>query len=225
MKVTERGYRRGVEPANKGCTYPPEPLTAGEVLALMEACPARAPFGVRDRAVIALLWRSGLRISEALALRAQDLNREACTVTVRCGKGGKYRVSGMDPFGWEQLDRWLEMRAGYPAGPVFCIVEGATKGVRPMGAPYFRKALKRLAVEAGVVKRVHPHGFRHSHACDLAGEGVLLHLVSRQLGHSNLGTTATYLAGIAPVEVVNAVAARPAPVRNASEQKHRQEKP
>lgn len=208
-RATFSAHRKGKAPANKGKTYPAQPLTAEEVVALLNAC-SRTPYGLRDRALMGLLWRSGLRIHEALRLWPDDLNEAAHTIVVRRGKGGKYGVSAMDDAGWDLLRPWLELRGAYPAGPVFCTLQGPTVG-GPMGSPQFRLKLKSIAARAGVTKRVHPHGFRHTHAVDLASEGVHLHLVSRQLRHTNIATTATYLAGIAPVEVINAVAARVAP--------------
>ncbi len=72
--------------------------------------------GVRLRAVIVVLWRAGLRISEALALSETDLDRARGSVLVRRGKGGRRREVGMDPWGWEQLDAWLQLRASLPVG-------------------------------------------------------------------------------------------------------------
>ena len=69
--------------------------------------------GHRLRALVVLLWRAGLRISEALALQESDLDRSRGAVLVRRGKGGKRREVGMDRWAWEQLDPWLEIRRDY----------------------------------------------------------------------------------------------------------------
>jgi integrase len=71
-----------------------------------------------------------------------------------------------------------------------------------------RDMLKRHAEKAGIGKRVHPHGFRHTHAAELAREGVPLHVIRRQLGHSDLAVTARYIDHLAPEEVVAAIRAR-----------------
>jgi integrase/recombinase XerD len=84
---------------------------------------------LRLRALIALLWRSGLRISEALDLEHRDLNRDDLCLNVRHGKGDKQRISAMDEWGWNELDRWLTIRAALPHGPVFCVVSGVTAGL------------------------------------------------------------------------------------------------
>lgn len=209
-KCTLPGHRRGVPPGNAGRTYPASPPTSREVLALLDCCPRRAPYGVRDRALIVVLWRSGMRINEALSLMPHNLDPDQGTLNIESGKGGKQRFAAMDPWGWEQIEPWLRMRKRYPIGPVFCVVEGATRGGR-MSAPYVRTKLKQLAREAGIEKRIAPHQLRHAHAVELARE-IPMHLLQRQLGHSSLATTANYLAGIAPVETWNAIAARPAPV-------------
>ena len=73
-------------------------------------------------------------------------------------------------------------------------------------------ALRRVAERSGVRRRIHPHSFRHSFACELAREGVPLHIIQRVLGHANPGITAVYLQGISGVEVLEAIAARRAPM-------------
>lgn len=76
---------------------------------------------------------------------------------------------------------------------------------------YVREMVRELAKRAAVERRVAPHQFRHALAVSLAREKVPMHLIQRQLGHSNLGTTATYLQGIAPFEVIDVMTARIAP--------------
>ena len=83
-------------PANKGRKLPPEPLTAEEVKGLIRACSKRASTGVRNRALIVVLYRAGLRISEALALLPKDLDAQASTIRVLHGKGDHDRVVGLD---------------------------------------------------------------------------------------------------------------------------------
>ena len=210
--ILEPGYRKGQSPPNKGKTYPAEPLTPGEVLRLIAECPT-GKIGDRNRALIVVLWRSGLRISEALALLPHHIDYQACTVTVLKGKGGKRRTSGIDRGALDLLQPWLERREklDLPAGsPLFCTASKPNPG-RPLFSAYVRELLHELGEKAGIEKRVHPHGLRHTLACDLVREGVPVHLVQRQLGHSNLGTTATYLQGIAPFEVIDVISMRSLP--------------
>jgi hypothetical protein len=89
----------------------------------------------------------------------------------------------------EKLGRpWLAARPELPAGPLFCIIDGPTRG-RPWASAGVRRELRRLATQAGVRRRFAPHQLRHAHALELAREGVPLNIIQRQLGHTNLGTT------------------------------------
>jgi Phage integrase family len=130
-------------------------LTGGEVELLMRRCSRRAPTGVRNRALIAVLWRWGLRIGEALALKAKDFDPESGTLVVQRGKGGKRRVVGVDAGTVALVGRWLELRRrrGIAGGPLFCTLAGG-----PMDQSYVRHLLPRLARKAGVERRVHAHG-------------------------------------------------------------------
>jgi integrase len=107
--ATMPGYHRGRPPRNKGEQYPADPPTVEEIVGIMRAVGDRVD-GHRLRALIVLLWRAGLRISEALALQESDLDRGRGAVLVRRGKGGKRREVGMHRWAWEQLDPWLEIR-------------------------------------------------------------------------------------------------------------------
>ena len=90
-------------PRNKGLRYPPDPPTVEEIVAVMRAA-GDGPDGTRLRGVVVVLWRAGLRISEALALTETDLDRERGALVVRRGRGGKRREVGMDRWGWGQLE-------------------------------------------------------------------------------------------------------------------------
>ena len=184
----------------KGDTYPVEILTPDEAKALIAACSRRAPTGIRNAALIAVMYRCGLRVSEALALKAKDIDQEQGTVTVLRGKGGKRRVVALDDGAARYLDRWLDRRHHLGMNghqTVFCTLTGD-----PLDPSYVRHLLKRLGAKAGIQKRVHPHQLRHTHAAELAREGVPVNVVQQQLGHSSLATTSVYLAHIAPAERV-----------------------
>src|SRR6266487_3629433 len=85
-------------------------LTAAEIERLMRQCSRRAPTGVRNRALIAICWRCGLRIGEALALAVKDFDPDSGTLVVQRGKGGKRRVVGVDAGTVALVSRWLELR-------------------------------------------------------------------------------------------------------------------
>jgi site-specific recombinase XerD len=162
-----------------------------------------------------VLWRGGLRVQEALALGESDLDPQRGSLLVRHGKGGRRREIGMDAWGWEQLSPWLAARVELPVGPLFCIIDGPTRG-RPWSSAAVRSGLRRLAAQAGVRRRFAPHQLRHAHAIELAREGVPLNIIQRQLGHANLGTTSIYLQGIDTEEIIATVRARRAPMMSAT---------
>lgn len=195
-------------PANKGRRYPAEILTPDEVRSLVKAASNRAPTGQRNRALVVVLYRAGLRISEALALAPKDVDRAAGTVTVLRGKGGKRRTIGLDPGAFAVLERWLERRAKLGINgraPIFCTLKGGR-----LATAYIRGLMPRLARRAGIEKRVHAHGLRHTHAAELAMEGKPVNLIQAQLGHASLAVTSVYLAHIAPAQLIEAMRSRPA---------------
>ncbi len=212
--ATMPGYHAGRPPANKGRRYPADPPRVEEIVAVMRQA-GESSYGARLRGMIVVLWRAGLRIHEALALAETDLEERRGAILVRHGKGDKRREVGMDDWGWEQLRPWLSRRATMPVGPLFCVIGGPSVG-RPWTASAVRSRLRRLAAEAGVRRRFAPHQLRHAHAIEMAGEGVPLNIIQRQLGHTDLGVTSTYLQGIDNAEIINAVHARRAPMMPAS---------
>jgi site-specific recombinase XerD len=208
--ATMNGFHAGRPPLNKGIRYPADPPTVEEIVAVMRAA-GDGRHGRRLRGLIVVLWRAGLRIQEALALGESDLDRRRGALLVRCGKGGRRREVGMDEWAWEQLQPWMDLRLELPVGPLFCVINGPTRG-RPWSAAAVRADLRRTATTAGVRRRFAPHQLRHAHAVEMAHEGVPLIVIQRQLGHSNLGITSIYLQGIDNSEIIDAVHARRAPM-------------
>lgn len=191
---------------HRGVKLPVEPLSEDEVMRLLNAPSNRAPTGIRNRALIVLLWRAGLRVSEALALMPKDLDCKAGTIRALRGKGCKARTVGIDPEAWAIIQRWLDKRkqlgiSGHRS--LICTLNGG-----PMNKSYVRSLLPRLARKAGIGKRVHAHGLRHTMAVELRQEGVDVGIISKQLGHSSIATTARYLDHIAPQAVIDAMAKR-----------------
>jgi site-specific recombinase XerD len=149
------GYLRGQVPHNKGMTYPPDPPRPEEIILVMRQA-GSGRHGLRIRALIAVLWRAGLRISEALALTETDVDPRRGSLLIRHGKNDRRREAGMDDFGFEHLSAWLEHRVQLPVGPLFCVIDGPTRG-RPWAATAVRSELRQLAAEAGVRRRFAPH--------------------------------------------------------------------
>jgi site-specific recombinase XerD len=216
--ATMPGHGCGRPPRNKGRRYPADPPTMEEIIAVMRGA-GYTQHGLRARALIVLLWRAGLRVSEALALAECDLDRSSGGVLVRRGKGGKRRQVGMDRWGWQQIEPWLNHRVALPFGALLCVIDGPTAG-RPWSPSAVRVTLRQLAAGAGVRRRFAPHQLRHAHAVEMAREGVPLNVIQRQLGHANLGITSIYLQGIDHSEIINTVYARPAPMLLASAALH-----
>ena len=212
--ATTAEFHLGRAPGNKGLIYPADPPRVEEIVAVMRQA-GDGTHGDRLRALVVGLWCAGLRIGEALALHEADLELGRGALLVRQGKGGRRREVGMDDWGWQRLSPWLEQRRSLPRGPVFCVIDGPTRG-RPCSAPAVRLQLRRLAVEAGVRRRFAPHQLRHAHAVEMAREGVPLNVIQRQLGHANLRVTTVYLEGIDSGEIISAVQARRAPLMPAS---------
>lgn len=181
-------------------------LTPAEVGRMMAATGGRSALGARDRAMIAVLWRCQLRISELLSLFPDDYSPQAGSIRVQCGKGGKLRTVGIDPFASAAVDAWLAVRPKYARladSPLFCSMTG-----KKISRTSWGDALKRYAQIAGITKRVHPHGLRHTGACELAAEIGDIRKISRQLGHANIAVTHRYLDHLSPQDVIDAVRAR-----------------
>ena len=121
----------------------------------------------------------------------------------------------MDAWGWEQLRPWLAARIELPVGPLFCVIDGPTRG-RPL-------VQRQCALRIPPARRPsrYPAPLRAAPAppcaaVELAREGVPLNVIQRQLGHANLGTTSIYLQGIDTEEIIATVHARRAPMMSAT---------
>jgi hypothetical protein len=152
--ATLPGHHAGRVPRNKGQRYPADPPTVDEIVAVMRQT-TDDRHGYRMRAMIVVLWRAGLRVHEALSLLETDLDERRGSLLVRRGKGGRRRETGMDAWGWEQLRPWLAARADLPIGPLFCVIDGPTRG-RGWSGSSVRFELHRLATQAGVRRRRDP---------------------------------------------------------------------
>jgi len=186
--------------------YPAEVLTRYEIEALLAACGTQSWTDRRNHALIVLLWRTGLRLSEALALRPCDVDLQRGAIRVLRGKGGRARTVGIDRLGAEPLSVWIteHARMGRSRGdPLFVTASG-----RAVSQGYLRRKLPELGRAAGIYKRVHAHGLRHTHASELRAEGVDIAVIRRQLGHRSLLTTIQYLDYLEPASVLSALARR-----------------
>ena len=174
----------------------PEVLTIAEVDGLLEARTDDSPAGIRDRALLELLYASGLRISEAVGLDRDDLSLEDALVRV-VGKGDRERQVpvGEVAIGWlrrymnEARPAWLAL-ASEPrphGGPIFLSVRGDRLDRRRAW-----EMLVSTARSAGLQNGVSPHTLRHSFATHLLEGGADLRIVQELLGHANISTTQLY---------------------------------
>jgi len=166
-------------------------LTASDIESILKQCSMRAPTGIRNRAMIALTWRTGLRIGEVLALKPKDIDLTSGTAVVQHGKGDKRRVVGLDAGTCALIAKWLDVRKTKRisnGSPIFCTLAG-----HHIDQSYVRRTLPRLARRAKVEKRVHAHALRHTFAVELEREGAPLTTIRDLLGHSSAAVTDRYL--------------------------------
>jgi integrase/recombinase XerD len=169
----------------------PRPLSRAEAAALVEAPDVRRPRGVRDRALLELLYATGLRASECLDLRLDDVNVTAGYV-VCTGKGDKQRLVpvGAEALGWLQAycrdGRPLDTRKR-DCGRLFVNARGQRLSRQSLWT-----IVGRAAATAGLRRRISPHVLRHSFASHLLEGGADLRSVQAMLGHADIGTTQIY---------------------------------
>jgi integrase/recombinase XerD len=176
----------------------PETLTVAETERLLVAAGGEDGDrrGVRDRALLELLYAAGLRISEAIGLNSEDLSSDGAFVRV-IGKGDKERLVPVGDLALEWLARWIDgPRTALLAisrvepergGPVFLGDHGGRLARQQAWA-----AVKRAARQAGLTERVSPHTLRHSFATHLLEGGADLRIVQELLGHASISTTQLY---------------------------------
>ena len=190
FKYLARRGEVGVNPA-QGVRSPkvrrklPQVLDADEVGALVEL-PGDDPEAVRDRALLELLYSSGLRVSELTSVRWRDLDAGEGLLRVT-GKGAKTRIVPVGSRALAALDALREQDHPEADDP---LVRG--RHGKPLSAAGVRARLKRRAKEQGVWKRVYPHLLRHSCASHLLESSGDLRAVQELLGHADIGTTQIY---------------------------------
>jgi integrase len=123
------GFLAGRSPRDKGLRYPADPPKVEEIIPVMRAAGGGA-HGRRLRGLIVILWRAGLRVQEALALTKAVLDPRRGSLLVRCDKGGRRREVGMDDWGWQELQPWLERRLELPSARC-----SASSTERPVAGP------------------------------------------------------------------------------------------
>jgi len=172
----------------------PRTLAESEVEALLAAPAVDTVLGLRDRAMLELMYGAGLRVSELTALTLGEVNLRQGALRVT-GKGGKDRILPIGQEAQHWLERYLDqarpdLAKGRPSAPLFLTRRGAG-----MSRQLFWHAIKRLAGVAGIdAARVTPHGLRHAFATHLLNHGADLRSLQMLLGHASLSTTQIYTA-------------------------------
>ena len=163
----------------------PQVLDPDEAKALVEV-PTDAPLGLRDRAMLELLYSSGLRVAELCALRWRDLQLDDGLVTV-LGKGSRQRSVPVGSHARRALEEWRAESGGTSDSPVF-----PGRGGRPISPRTVQVRMRLLAQRQGLFKRVHPHLLRHSFASHVLESSGDLRGVQELLGHADIATTQIY---------------------------------
>jgi len=169
----------------------PKALTEAEVEILLQAPDVTQLLGLRDRAMLELLYASGLRVSELVNLQVSQINQRQGVLRV-VGKGNKERLVPLGEEAAEWLERYLKearssLLQGKPNDELFVTQRGAA-----MTRQAFWYLIKRYARKAGIAAGLSPHGLRHSFATHLLNHGADLRVLQMLLGHSNLSTTQIY---------------------------------
>lgn len=165
----------------------PVVLEKGEAESLLAASNTRCKTGLRNRAILEVMYRAGLRVSEAVRLRPSDIRWRDAILEIRNSKGGTDRNVPVDQetLGW--LEAWDAKRAR--SQHFFSTLSGGRLSPR-----YLQQMVKRLAYRAGLesAKRVTPHVLRHTYATELLNGGFTIREVQELLGHANVQTTQLY---------------------------------
>jgi len=169
----------------------PEVLTSAEVERTLHIPDTATALGLRDRAVLELLYGAGLRIGELLALDRDDLHGEL--VHVRQGKGGKGRSVPMGTAAATWIERYLEQ-----ARPQFLHVDRPTEAIflastgRRLSHQLAERMVSAAARAAGITRRVTPHTLRHTFATEMVRQGIDVVTLARMMGHASVTTTQIY---------------------------------
>ena len=171
----------------------PDCLDLSEVDRLLSAPPANTLLGARDRAILELLYSTGMRISEMAHLDLRNLDRFGEVALLR-GKGRKERITPIGRPAMMALEQYLALRQRYWAGRPQADREALflNKNGQRLSGRSVRRMLEKYAREAGLGRRVSPHTLRHSFATHMLDQGADLRAVQELLGHESLSTTQIY---------------------------------
>jgi site-specific recombinase XerD len=194
---------------NKKAPMPGSVFSLPEIESILAGCSRRGLSGIRNRALLAIMFGAGLRVSEAINLFKSDIDLHERTLLVRNGKGSKSRRVGIYAPMLPYVETWVAKREAALGlngkSPLFCThTQGDERNLsgKPISAAYVRGFLKRLESKLGLEKRLHSHAFRHSLANFMVSNQVPLNGIQAQLGHATPAITSAYIAKISPQTLV-----------------------
>ena len=169
----------------------PTVLTLDEVNAMMAAIDLSSNEGHRNRAMMEMLYGSGLRVSELVGLQLSHIYLNEHYMLIE-GKGSKQRLVPLSPVAEEWFGYWMQERSTWPLKPESRDIAFVNRYGRPLTRAMVFTIVKRLCAEAGITKTVSPHTLRHSFATHLLQNGADLRVIQQLLGHEDLATTEIY---------------------------------
>ncbi|MCQ2156798.1 MAG: tyrosine recombinase XerD [Bacteroidales bacterium] len=170
--------------------YLPDVLSVEEVSAIIDSVKLTDEKGIRDRAILEVLYGCGLRVSEACGLLISHVYVDEGFVRI-VGKGDKERLVPLGQMAAESFTSYLEVRRE-PAEPAFDDIAFLNRFGKPLSRISVFNMIKKQALAAGITKEISPHTFRHSFATHLIENGADLRVVQEMLGHESVLTTEIY---------------------------------
>ena len=169
----------------------PSFLTFEEVLKILKEPNLKRPQGIRDRAILDLMYAAGLRVSELVTLKNSDINSEVGFIKCK-GKGSKERIIPLGKVAQHFLDKYMNEARNKLLGKKASFYLFLAQGGRRLSRQSVWKMIKRVVRQCGIKKKISPHTLRHSFATHLLERGADLRSVQEMLGHANITTTQIY---------------------------------
>ncbi len=176
--------------APKGAKSLPRVLSVVEINALLDAPDVGKPDGLRDKAMMELMYSSGLRVSELLSLKTSQISNEKQTIRIR-GKGSKQRIVPVGEYALEFVNAYINQvrkkNPGHKSNVLFLNRYG-----KPLSRQFFFKQIKKYGEIAHINKELSPHTIRHCFATHMLENDADLRSIQEMLGHSSIATTQIY---------------------------------
>jgi len=183
----------GIQPPRQPQTLPRDILTQDEARRLLEATPTRKPLDIRNRALLEVLYATGIRRAELLALTIYDVDLQTATLRIEQGKGRRARLVPLTQSACAALKLYLsEARSGYVTQTTDAALFVSSKSGQPITDNDAVRIVREAAKRAGIAKRITPHTLRHSCATHLLQERADIRQIQKLLGHRRLSTTEIY---------------------------------